>query len=95
MKKVAIVGHFAFGKEFLDGQTVKTKILAEELDRVYGEQNVKKIDTHGNKLKMAISVFRAVMSMFTCKNIVILPAHNGVKVFVPVLSMFKRISNCN
>ena len=44
MKKVAIVGHFAFGKEFLDGQTVKTKILAQELERVYGTKNVKKID---------------------------------------------------
>ncbi len=94
MKKVAIVGHFAFGKEFLDGQTVKTKILAEELDRIYGEKNTKKIDTNGNKFKMLWSVFKAIVAMFTCKNIVILPAHNGVRVFVPVLSMFKRVSKC-
>lgn len=94
MKKVAIVGHFAFGKEFLDGQTVKTKILAEELERVYGKKNVKKIDTHGNKFKMMWSVVKSVFSMSTCKNIVILPAHNGVRVFVPVLSGFKCFFKC-
>lgn len=94
MKKVAIVGHFAFGKEFLDGQTVKTKILAQELERVYGTKNVKKIDTHGNKLKMALSVLKAVFSMLSCKNIVILPAHNGVRVFVPVLSALKCFFKC-
>ena len=94
MKKVAIVGHFAFGKEFLDGQTVKTKILAQELERVYGTKNVKKIDTHGNKLKMMLSVVKSVFSMLTCKNIVILPAHNGVRVFVPVLSALKCFFKC-
>ena len=94
MKKVAIVGHFAFGKEFLDGQTVKTRILAQELERVYGKKNIKTIDTHGNKLKMMWSVVKSVFSMLTCKNIVILPAHNGVRVFVPVLSKFAGISKC-
>ena len=27
MKKIGICGHFAQGKDFFDGQTVKTKIL--------------------------------------------------------------------
>lgn len=92
--KACVVGHFAFGKALLNGQTVKTKILVGELERVYGEKNIKKIDTHGNKFKMALSVFKAVMAMFTCENIVILPAHNGVRIFVPVLSAFKKLSKC-
>ena len=94
MKKVCVVGHFAFGKNFLDGQTVKTKILSDELDRIYGEKNVKKIDTHGNKIQMAVSILKVVFAMFSSENVVILPAHNGVRVFVPVLSAFKRISKC-
>lgn len=94
MKQVAVVGHFAFGKQFLDGQTVKTKILAEELERIYGKETVVKIDTHGNKLKMGLAVVKAVFAMFKCKNIVVLPAHNGVRVFIPLLSMLKKISKC-
>lgn len=31
MKKVSVVGHFGFGHDFFDGQTVKTKILTDEL----------------------------------------------------------------
>lgn len=94
MKKVAIVGHFAFGKDLLNGQTVKTKILTEELERVYGKENIVKIDTHGNKFKMLWSVVKSVFAMFSCENMVILPAHNGVRVFVPILSKFAKASKC-
>ena len=92
--KACVVGHFAFGKELLNGQTVKTKILAEELERVCGKENIAKIDTHGNKFKMLWSVVKSVFAMFSCENMVILPAHNGVRVFVPVLSKFAGVSKC-
>ena len=94
MKKVAVCGHFALGKNLLNGQTVKTKILSDELDRVFGKGNVKKIDTHGNVFKIIFSVLKTVAAMFTCGNVIILPAHNGLRVFAPVLSMLKGISKC-
>ena len=31
--KLGIIGHFGGNKKFLDGQTVKTKILYEELEK--------------------------------------------------------------
>ena len=34
MKKVAVIGHFAYGLECLDGQTIKTKIVTEELQNL-------------------------------------------------------------
>ncbi len=37
-KKIGIIGHFGFGKEFLDGQTVKTKTLAKELKNIFGDE---------------------------------------------------------
>ena len=64
VKKICVVGHFAFGKTMLNGQTVKTKILSDELDRIYGSENVGKIDTHGNKLNMAWAVLKAMFGMF-------------------------------
>ena len=46
MKKVTVIGHFAFGKEFLDGQTVKTKVLSQALCSYFGDDQVLKVDTH-------------------------------------------------
>lgn len=92
--KACVVGHFGFEKTLLNGQTVKTKILSDELDRVFGAKNIKKIDTHGNVFKTMFSVLKAVMAMFTCKNLVILPAHNGVRAFVPLLSKLNILSKC-
>ena len=47
MKKIAVIGHFGFGTESLDGQTVKTKIVTNELQRQLGEEQILRIDTHG------------------------------------------------
>ena len=47
MKKVAVIGHFAFGLNYLDGQTIKTKTVTAELDKKLGADQVMKIDTHG------------------------------------------------
>ncbi|MBQ1273270.1 MAG: hypothetical protein IIY10_00685, partial [Aeriscardovia sp.] len=45
--KVSIFGHFGEGKNLLNGQTVKTKIVTEELENQLGQENILKIDTHG------------------------------------------------
>lgn len=94
MKKVAICGHFGFGKTLLNGQTVKTKIVTDALVEGLGSSQIKKIDTHGNKLQIIKAVLSAVGAMFTCRNLVILPAHNGVRVFGPVLAGVGRIAKC-
>ena len=47
MKQVSVIGHFAHGLEYLDGQTIKTKIIANELCNVYGNEDVFRFDTHG------------------------------------------------
>lgn len=90
MRKVAVIGHFGFGREYLDGQTVKTKIVAQELERRFGETQVLKSDTHGGAktlLKAPFHVFRALRK---CENVVILPAHNGLRVIAPLLAFERR-----
>lgn len=94
MKKVAICGHFGLGKTLLNGQTVKTKIVTEALEERLGSSEIKKIDTHGGKLQIIKSVLSAMGAMFTCRNLVILPAHNGVRVFGPVLALVRSVSKC-
>ncbi|MBO5111525.1 MAG: glycosyltransferase [Clostridia bacterium] len=85
MKRVGVVGHFAFGKEYLDGQTVKTKVLTKELQRTLGEDEILTIDTHGGRKRLLQLPFLLISLLRSCKNIIILPARNGLRVIAPLL----------
>ena len=84
-KKVCVCGHFGFGKELLNGQTVKTKILAAELDKRFTSNEVSKIDTHGGKSNLLSLPFRLFGALRNHKNVIILPAHNGLRIIAPIL----------
>lgn len=87
--KVSILGHFGEGINLLNGQTVKTKIVTEELQNQLGQEQVLKIDTHGGwktLLKAPFQVFRALKNS---DNVLIFPAHNGLRVYAPLLSFEK------
>jgi len=90
MKMVSIIGHFAFGLEFLDGQTVKTKVLANELECRLGECEVSKLDTHGGFKTLIKAPFQAISALKESKNVIILPAHNGIRAFGRLLPLFGR-----
>ena len=46
MKKIAVIGNFGKqGESVADGQTIKTRILTSELQRVYGSEEVICINT--------------------------------------------------
>lgn len=86
-KRVCIIGHFGNRQNLLNGQTVKTKILADELVRCFGANEVQRIDTSGRfraLLRAPAMVFRAMRSS---ENVIILPAQNGVRVFAPLLAL--------
>lgn len=63
LKKVCVIGHFGCGKECLDGQTVKTKIVAEELINKLGEDKVSCIDTHGGAKATPKILLRCVSAL--------------------------------
>lgn len=92
-KKICVVGHFGAGKNFLDGQTVKTKTITKELINRLGNDEVIQIDTYGGKYRLIKLFFLVGYNMKICKNIVILPAANGLKFFAPLLIMWKRFFN--
>lgn len=85
MKKIAVIGHFGFGTESLDGQTVKTKILTGALCDFFCEQEVLKIDTCNWKKHPARFACQVIGAVWKAKNVLILPAHNGLRVMVPLL----------
>ena len=88
MKTVCIIGHFGFGETLLNGQTVKTKVLANAAAGALGEEELLFLDTHGGKkalLKLPLLCFDR---MRRCRNIVIMPAQNGLRIITPLLTVY-------
>ena len=90
MKKVCVIGHFGFGEELLNGQTIKTKTVTAELEKQLGAEQVFKIDTHGGVRALPGVVTKMAKAFRSCENIIIFPAHNGVRVFVPLCRFFNQ-----
>ena len=88
MLKIGICGHFGENKTFLDGQTVKTKIITQELKKAY---SVKTVDTFDGKKRILIILFSLLKLLIRCENVIILPAHNSLKIFAPFLVFFNKI----
>lgn len=89
MKKVTVIGHFGFGLNYNDGQTVKTKNITSELCRVFGANIVDTIDTHGGFTALLKAPAHILKSMRDSNNIVILPAQRGILVYSLLISVAK------
>jgi len=87
LSKISVVGHFGLGENLLNGQTVKTKIITSELERRFGKDEVIKADTHGGAKKLLTMPFVLFNVLRMCKNVIILPAHNGLRVIAPILAI--------
>ena len=86
MKKVVILGHFAFGMNKSNGQTIKTEFIASEVKQILGEENVDLEDTVGGFrffLRLPFVLFKL---MRRYANIIIMPAYKGVLIMVPALT---------
>ena len=90
MKKVAIIGHFGFGHTCLDGQTVKTAIVTDELQEIFGSNRILRIDTYGGAKTLLKAPFQVLHALKNAKNVLIFPAHNGLRVYAPLLAFFNR-----
>lgn len=88
--KVSVLGHFGAGETLLNGQTVKTKIITEELQRRFGREQVLRIDTHGGWKTLVKAPFQTISALKNSKNILIFPAQNGLRIYAPLLSFFRH-----
>lgn len=93
--KISIIGHFGFGKELLNGQTIKTKIIADALKDAYGRQAIRCIDTHGGLRFLVKMPFTVLSVLFASKNIVMLPAHKGLQLMAPLFYVLNFIFKRN
>lgn len=94
IKTVGIIGHFAEGLDMADGQVVKTRTVRELLRDVCGNENVRSVDTRGWQ-KHPIALIRECTELAKFSDVLImLPAHNGLKVFAPLLINLRKRHGC-
>lgn len=92
--KIGIIGYFATGKSKAGGQEAKTCSLDKVLKERYGKEKIFNIDTTDWKKRPISLFFSLIKSPILCENIIILPAQNSIKFFIPILILsnifFKR-----
>lgn len=91
MRKISIIGNFDMNNNSYNGQTIKTRIVADELESLYGASEIKRVDTAGGKSV----VLRLLFQLFGCvarsRNVIILPAQNGIKVILPLVVIYNLL----
>ena len=90
VKNIAIIGHFGGNEEILDGQTVKTKILYNELKNTT-DWSIKKVDTYYKAKKPLKLLWDTLKCMLTTKHIIVLLSRNGMRFYFPLLSFFANL----
>ena len=85
MKRIGILGHYGFGSDESNGQTIKTKIITKELQGIFGEDEISMADTKGGwkfALRMPFVIFWLLARH---RNVIIFPASGASKILPIVL----------
>ena len=94
MKKITVIGLFCNGIEVSDGQSIKTRIVTEEIERSLGIQNVCRIDTYGWKKNPICLFIKSVFSVWHSENVLFLTDEGGIKVFPWLLRLANITGKC-
>lgn len=89
-RKLAIIGHFAEGVELLDGQTIKTKVLYEELVKTE-VFDVKTVDTYNRRKNPFKLICQTIKALASARDIIVLVSKNGMRVYYPILYVVNRL----
>lgn len=89
VKKIAVIGHFGGKESFYDGQTIKTKILHDELAAAT-DWKIIKVDTYYKRKNPLKLLCQTVWALFTARDIVVLLSKQGRRLYFPLLYFFAR-----
>lgn len=87
--RISIIGHFGKGVTLLNGQTIKTKMLTEELERRFGTDQVVRYDTSGKWKALFNIPARLLRAFINSDNIIILPAYKGVRYIMFLIALMR------
>lgn len=93
MKKrgIAVIGRVADGVQLLDGQTVKTRILRDELQKYFPDQEVICVDTYKYSRRVVPVLWNTVRAFLKSEHIFVLLSRNGRRFFFPIITGLNRI----
>ena len=91
LKKIAVVGVYGRGADFTTGQAVKCHTLIDWMKETYGEFEVVVVNTYQWKKNPLKLVRDMIFAMRKCRNIVIMPAQHGLKVFAPLTYALNKV----
>ena len=96
MKKyiIGVVGFFGNGVSTAGGQEAKTCSLTRAFEESYGKDQVLTVDTNNWKQHPFRLLFKLISLAKKCKNVLILPAQNSVRIFVPLFVCLRLIYKC-
>jgi len=94
MKRITIIGKFFGGASVSDGQSVKTKILTEELERIFGAEQIGQIDTIGWKKHPFSLVIQSIRAVQKSSNVIFMTDENGTKVIPRLLRLANLSGKC-
>ena len=83
-----------FVENVSNGQSVKTRIVTQELKKKLGEANVRSIDTYGWKKNPLKLFLRCISAVRTSKNVMFLTDEGGIKVFPWLLRIANLAGSC-
>ncbi len=93
--KICIVGHFGKNERQLDGQTIKTHAVFDNLIAKYGRDSIAFVDTCGWKKRIIKLINECRTAAKKNDDIIIMPASRGAKFFVPLFVGLKKKHSFN
>lgn len=94
MKRIAVIGKYDTANGVSDGQAVKTHIIARELERHFGRDAVKRIDTYNWKKNPGKLFFRSIAAVRGCDNVIFMTDAGGIKIFPWLLRFANVFGSC-
>lgn len=88
MGRICIIGHFGFGQNLLNGQTIKTKITTSQIEAQFGSDHVTCLDLAGGARRIPSLLFQVPTALRKCDHFMMLPVENGLRFLTPVLSFW-------
>jgi len=88
MKKILVCGNFGKDESISDGQTIKTVTIYKTLTDLYGNRSVIMHNTAGGIISLISLLIKMPRYLFACEDIIVLPAHNGVRLIIPLFVFF-------
>lgn len=89
--RIGVIGRTAYGTNLCDGQTVKTRVLVEELKIKYPNVRVDLADTYLWKKNTVLLLFQILSCMVMDDVIFVLLSVNGRRVIFPIITFFNAI----